>query len=171
MSTNQPPENDSNASPGGDHPPAGGNPPPQAAPQFAPAGQPQQPPAAGYPPAAGAFVPQPPPAPKKSGVAKRILFSVVGAIVAIVVGILVRNGIFDSPSMKAGDCVQQTGEDSVKVVACDSADAQYSVLGIVEKQSQISARMGACKAFPETTSVYWQGRDTKSGTVYCLKKL
>ena len=59
----------------------------------------------------------------------------------------------------------------VKVVACDSADAQYSVLGIVEKQSQISARMGACKAFPETTSVYWQGRDTKSGTVYCLKKL
>ena len=170
MSTNQPPENDSNASPGGNHPPAGCN-PPQAAPQFAPAGQPQQPPAAGYPPAAGAFVPQPPPAPKKSGVAKRILFSVVGAIVAIVVGILVRNGIFDSPSMKAGDCVQQTGEDSVKVVACDSADAQYSVLGIVEKQSQISARMGACKAFPETTSVYWQGRDTKSGTVYCLKKL
>ena len=170
MSTNQPPENDSNASPGGDHPPAGGNPPPQAAPQFGPPGQPQQPPAAGYPPAAGAFVPQPP-APKKSGVAKRILFSVVGAIVAIVVGILVRNGIFDSPSMKAGDCVQQTGEDSVKIVACDSADAQYSVLGIVEKQSQISARMGACKAFPETTSVYWQGRDTKSGTVYCLKKL
>lgn len=169
MTANQPPEND-NPQAGGPEPQAGTNPPPAGQPpqpQYGAAGQPP----AGYPSAEGAFAPQAPPAPKKGGKVKRSLISVGIAIVVIIVGALVRNGVFDSPAMKVGDCVQQTGADSVKVVACDSADAQFSVIGIVEKQSQISARMGACKAFPETTSVYWQGRDTKSGTVYCLKKL
>lgn len=168
MSANQPPENDV-PSPGGDNPPAGSNPPP-AAPQFAPAGQPQQPPAAGYPPAGGAFIPQPPPASKKGGMARRLLFAIGGAIVAIVIGILVRSGVFDSPAMKVGDCVQQISEDSVKVVACDSQDAQFSVLGIVEKQGQVTAQL-ACQAYAETTNIYWEGRNKNTGTVYCLKKL
>jgi hypothetical protein len=166
MTANKPPENN------GVQNPAGGAPPEQPQnPQPAAQAAPQTPPPAGYPPAPGAFAPQPPPPAKKGGVLKRILLTVGVAIVAIVVGILVRSGVFDSPSMKVGDCVQQTGTDSVKVVACDSADAQYKVLGIVEKQSQISARMGACKAFPETTSVYWEGRNNSSGTVYCLQEV
>lgn len=168
MTTNQPPESNVPQTPAG--PPQ--TPPPGADPAFA-AGQPQAPdaaPAGAYPPAA-AFAPQPPPEPKKKSVLKRFLITMVGVVVAIVVGVLVRSGVFDTPAMKVGDCVQQTGADDVKVVDCTSADAQYSVLGIVEKQSQISARMGACKAFPETTSVYWEGRNTGNGTVYCLKKL
>lgn len=164
MSANPPPEN---PTPQPSNEPQ--NPPPAAG--FTPAAQPQAPdaPGAGYPPAGG-FAPQPPPPAKKAGVLKRLLITVGIAIVAIVVGILVRNGVFDSPSMKVGDCVQQVGEDKLKVVACDSADAQYSVLGIIDKQSRISAQMGACKEFPETTSIYWEGRNANSGTVYCLKK-
>lgn len=173
MSSNQPPENPTPPPSPTPLPNEPQTPPPAAG--FASSGQPQAPDgppgAAGYPPAGGGFAPQPPAPKKKAGVAKRLLITLVAAVVAIVVGILVRSGMFDSPAMKVGDCVQEAGEDKVKVVACDSADAQYSVLGIVEKQSQISARMGACKEFPETTSVYWEGRNTSTGTVYCLKKL
>lgn len=187
MTTNQPPENPENevpqtpAGPPQTPPPAAGpigqpqTPPPAAGPigpAFSvdqPHLQPDQPQAGGYPPSA--FGAPPPPAPKKKSVLKRSLITIVGVVVAIVVGVLVRSGAFDSPSMKVGDCVQQVGEDDVKVVDCQSTDAQYSILGIVEKQSQISARMGACTDFPDTTSVYWQGRNTNSGTVYCLKRL
>lgn len=167
MTANQPPENNAPQTPAG--PPQ--TPPPGADPAFA-AGRPQAPdvaPPGAYPPAV--FAPQQPPAPQKKSVLKRFLVTIVGVIVAIGIGIAVRSGVFDSPSMKAGDCVQQVGEDDVKVVDCGSAEAQYSILGIVEKQSQISARMGACKEFPDTTSVYWEGRNNGNGTVYCMKKL
>ena len=102
---------------------------------------------------------------------KRILTSVGIALVVIVVSVLWRSGVFDSASMKAGDCVQKTGEDSVKVVACGTADAQYTVLGVVEKQSRYSAQAGVCKAWADTTTIYWEGRNNSSGTIYCLKKL
>lgn len=109
--------------------------------------------------------------PKQGGTLKRILTSVGIALVVIVVSVLWRSGVFDSPAMKVGDCVQKSGEDSVKVVTCGTADAQYSVLGIVEKQSRYSSQAGACSAWPDTTTVYWEGRNTSSGTVYCLKQL
>ena len=43
----------------------------------------------------------------------------------ITVSILWRTGVFDTPSMKVGDCVQQVGTDDVKVVGCGSAEAQF----------------------------------------------
>ena len=139
----------------------------QSQPQFGPDGQPLQP---GYPPAGGGFAPQVE-EPKKASRMKRILTSVGIALVVIVVSVLWRSGVFDSASMKAGDCVQKTGEDSVKVVACGTADAQYTVLGVVEKQSRYSAQAGVCKAWADTTTIYWEGRTPSSGTIYCLKKL
>ena len=166
MTANQPPEDDAPQTPAGT-PQA---PPPTAGP-IGPAfgaDRPQAQPES-YPPSA--FAAPPPLAPKKTSVRRRWLIIMAAVVVAIVVGILVRSGVFDSPAMKVGDCVTQVEDDNVKVVACGSADAQYTVLGIVEKQSQISARMGACKEFPETTSVYWQGRNNGNGTAYCLKKL
>ena len=125
----------------------------QGRPQFGPDGQPQV------------------EEPKKASRMKRILTSVGIALVVIVVSVLWRSGVFDSASMKAGDCVQKTGEDSVKVVACGTADAQYTVLGVVEKQSRYSAQAGVCKAWADTTTIYWEGRNNSSGTIYCLKKL
>ncbi|MFT3860968.1 hypothetical protein [Micropruina sp.] len=139
-----------------------------AAAQFGPDGQPLPPGA--YPPA-GSFQPPVAEPAKQGGKLKRILTSVGIALVAVVVGIVWRSGVFDSPSMKVGDCVQQTGSDSVKVVDCGSADAQFKILGIQEKVSQASARMGACADWADTTSVYWQGRNSSSGIAYCLQKL
>lgn len=141
----------------------------QGAPQFGPDGQPLPP--GGYPPAAGGFMPVPPEQAKKNSVGKRILFGIIAAVVAIGVSIAIRSFIFDSPKMKAGDCVQREGEDSVKVVTCGTPEAQYSVLGVVEKQSRYSGQAGACNAYPDTTTVYWEGRNNSTGTVYCLKKL
>ena len=136
-------------------------------PQYGPDGQPLQPGA--YPPAGG-FQPQVAQPAKKGGRWGRILLTVGIAIVVAVISALWRNGVFDSPTMKAGDCVQQTGSDSVKVVDCSSADAQYTVLGIQEKTTQASARLGACSQWPDTDSVYWEGRQTGTGTTYCLQK-
>lgn len=163
MSANQPPENN-NQSPAGPPPAAWSQTPPTPAAGFPPA-------AGGYPPAGGGFAPQPPPPAKKASLLKRILVPVGVAVVAIVIGLLVRSGVFDSPAMKVGDCIQQTGTDSVKIVGCDSADAQFRVLGIVEKQTQFGARLGACKDFPEATSAYWEGRKNSTGTLYCLQKV
>jgi len=141
----------------------------QGAPQFGPDGQPLPP--GGYVAPPGGFTPAAPEQPKKPGVGKRILFGIIAAIVALGVSFAIRSGIFDSPKMKAGDCVQREGEDSVKVVTCGAPEAQYSVLGIVEKQSRYSGQAGACNPYPDTTTIYWEGRNNNSGTVYCLKKL
>ena len=139
-----------------------------AGPPLGPDGQPLPPGA--YPPPGG-FQPQVAEQPKKGFQLKKFLTSIGIAIVVIVLGIMWRTGVFDSPSMKVGDCVQQTGSDSVKVVDCGSADAQYKVLGIKEKQSQSAGRLGACNDWPDTTSIYWEGRNTASGTVYCLQQV
>ena len=143
-------------------------------PQGFPQGDPNQPqgfpPAGGVPPAGGAFVPPGQEQPKKGGVGKRLISAVVAIVVALGVGFAVRSGIFDS-KMAVGDCLQQTGEDSVKVVGCDSSDAQYKILGVKEKMSKVAAQAGACNDWPDTTSIYWEGRNTSSGTIYCLQKL
>jgi len=141
---------------------------PGGAPQLGPDGQPVYPGA--YPPPGG-FQPPVAEPPKKAGTLKRILTSVGIAVLVILGGILWRSGVFDTPSLKVGACVQQTSSDSVKTVDCGSAEAQYKVLGIKEKQSQASGRLGACNDWPDTTSVYWEGRNNSSGTVYCLQKL
>ena len=116
-------------------------------------------------------MPVPPEPAKKNSVGKRILFGIIAVVVAIAVSIAIRSGIFDSPKMKAGDCVQREGEDSVKVVTCGTPDAQYTVLGVVEKQSRYSGQAGACNPYPDTSTIYWEGPNNNTGTIYCLKKL
>jgi len=151
-------------------PPQHGQPLPPTAPQYGPDGQPV-PPASGYPPAGG-FVPPGAVAPKKQqSLLVRIAIG-IGVALLIALGFyFFRTTLGTFGAMKAGDCVQQTGEDSVKVVACDSPEAAYEILGIVEKQSKLSGQLGVCRTWPDTTSVYWEGRTTTSGTVYCLKRL
>ena len=45
------------------------------------------------------------------------------------------------------------------------------MLGIKEGVSQAGARLNACDAWPDATSIYWTGRTSASGTAYCLKGL
>jgi len=144
-----------------------GQPLPPTAPQYGPDGQPL-PPAYGYPPAGG-FVPPGAEAPKKQqSLLVRIAIG-IGVSLLIAFGFYFFRTTFGA--MKVGDCVQQTGEDSVKVVPCASAEARYEILGIVQNQGKLSGQLGVCRTWPETTSVYWEGRTTSSGTVYCMKKL
>lgn len=130
---------------------------------------PGYPPAGAVPPPSAGFMPPGQEAPKGRSLGRRLISVVVAVIVALAVGFLVRSGIFDT-KMAAGDCLQQTGADSVKVVGCDSADAQYTILGVKENLSKVAAQAGACNDWPDTTSIYWEGRNTASGTIYCLQK-
>jgi hypothetical protein len=72
---------------------------------------------------------------------------------------------------KVGDCLHQVSSNEVKIVKCDAADADFSVIGKVENKKQTEATETACAAFPETAASYWWGKSGKDGDVLCLKAL
>jgi hypothetical protein len=72
---------------------------------------------------------------------------------------------------KVGDCLHQSGTNEVKIVKCDAADADFSVIGKVENKKESEATETACAAFPETAASYWWGKAGKDGDVLCLKSL
>ncbi|GAB3827096.1 hypothetical protein GCM10027610_009800 [Dactylosporangium cerinum] len=72
---------------------------------------------------------------------------------------------------KVGDCLHQVSSSEVKIVKCDAADADFSVIGKVENKKQTEAEQSACDAFPETAATYWWGKAGQAGDVLCLKAL
>ncbi len=136
---------------------------PQGAPHVGPDGQPLPPGA--YPPAGG-FQP-PAAAPAKNNNLKRIITSVAVIAISLIVVFVVRG----FSEIKVDDCVKQVGTDRVEKVDCTSSEAKFKVLGIKEGVSQAGARLNACDAWPDATSIYWTGRTSASGTAYCLKGL
>ena len=136
---------------------------PQGAPHVGPDGQPLPPGA--YPPAGG-FQP-PAAAPAKNNNLKRIITSVAVIAISLIVVFVVRG----FSQIKVDDCVKQVGTDRVEKVDCTSSEAKFKVLGIKEGVSQAGARLNACDAWPDATSIYWTGRTSASGTAYCLKGL
>lgn len=136
---------------------------PQGAPHVGPDGQPLPPGA--YPPAGG-FQP-PAAAPAKNNNLKRIITSVAVIAISLIVVFVVRG----FSEIKVDDCVKQVGTDRVEKVDCTSSEAKFKVLGIREDVSQAGARLNACDAWPDATSIYWTGRTSASGTAYCLKGL
>ena len=73
---------------------------------------------------------------------------------------------------KAGDCVRQTGTDSVKVVDCQDSNADFKVVGRVENMTEVQAGISACDAFDGqgVDSFFWSGEAGKKGYVLCLAK-
>lgn len=72
----------------------------------------------------------------------------------------------------AGDCLHQTGPNDVKIVKCDSADAEFTVLGKVGGKEEIESTVSVttvCDQWPDTTNTYWQGKQGEKGDVLCLK--
>ena len=128
-----------------------------------PDGQPLPPGA--YPPAGG-FQP-PAAAPAKNNNLKRIITSVAVIAISLIVVFVVRG----FSEIKVDDCVKQVGTDRVEKVDCTSSEAKFKVLGIKDGVSQAGARLNACDAWPDATSIYWTGRTSASGTAYCLKGL
>ncbi|GAA2379421.1 LppU/SCO3897 family protein [Dactylosporangium salmoneum] len=73
---------------------------------------------------------------------------------------------------KVGDCLHQVGSDELKIVQCDSTDADFSVLGKVGDKDQSEATSPfstVCQQWSDTTNTYWQGEKGKKGDVLCLK--
>ncbi len=73
-------------------------------------------------------------------------------------------------SASVGDCLEQTGDDSLTVVACDAPTAEFAVLGKLEGRTSIQAGLFACSDFPASTTSYWEGKEGvgELGTVLCL---
>jgi len=107
----------------------------------------------------------PPPRPRKSKIGRWIaLLVIVGGI-----GGAVWYGTHNAPATAAvGDCVTQTGSDSLSKVGCGDKSAQFKVVGRLEDKTMVDASLDACAAFPTATSAYWEGENGKPGLVLCL---
>ncbi len=130
-------------------------------PSFPPAGA-DVPPGAGQPEPLG-----PPPRPRKRKIGRWIALLVIAGGV----GGAVWYGTHTAPaSTNVGDCVAQTGSDSLAKVACGDPSARFRVAGRLENRTRVDASLGdACKAFPKVTSSYWEGESGKPGLLLCLE--
>jgi hypothetical protein len=95
----------------------------------------------------------------------------VGGIVVAAVMVFVLSR--DAPARaEVGDCVEQTGSDTVEVVACDDTAADFRVVARVENQTRNDATINACLRYQEqgVVSSFWQGDPKGTGYVLCLAK-
>jgi hypothetical protein len=116
--------------------------------------------------------PPPPPAP----VARPSRGRKIGGII---VAVLILAGIAgfswfmsrdDATNAKVGDCLKQTGDNSVQVVDCSDSEATLKVVGRVEDKTQIEGQLSACDGVEGTESSYWEGKQGEKGLVLCLAK-
>jgi hypothetical protein len=101
----------------------------------------------------------------------------VVALIALAVVLVLLGGVFwatrhNASTAKVGDCMKQTGTDSLEVVKCDDPKAVFKVVGKVEDKTQVQAQFSACDPFEaqKPESVYWQGKQGGTGYVLCLAK-
>ncbi|WP_433044183.1 LppU/SCO3897 family protein [Dactylosporangium sp. CS-033363] len=133
--------------------------------------QPLQQPEPPQAPPSGPAAPGVAPATKGKG---RQITILVGLVV--VLGVLLGAAWFFNRdaalNANVGDCLHNPGDDKLTIVKCDSADAQYSVLGKVSGKTQIESTNGfstVCDQWPDTTDTFWQGKQGEKGDVLCLK--
>ena len=118
------------------------------------------------PPAQPADPDGPPPRPKR----RRIAAWIVALLVLAALGAAGWYIGHSAPAAAAvGDCVQQTGADSLTIVGCDNPAAQFKVAGRLENRTMVDAGLFACSAFPTATSSYWEGKQGETGIVLCLE--
>jgi len=171
--------------------PAGGPNAPAGAPYGAPAGAPY-----GAPPADGQGQPVPgqpygdqaqqgfggpaafPAEPKKKSAVGRLILRIVGAIVVVIIGIVVKEALFGDKAKDAvvGDCVassedvkvDEETEAKAKVVDCGSADAAFTVVGRVEGESNTKSK--SCEKFFKANEQYYVYSSTAGkGYLLCLR--
>jgi len=106
---------------------------------------------------------------KRRGLVTLAVLVVVIAVVAAIAA-YARKG--QAASAKVGDCMQQTGTNSLKIIKCTDKNAKFVVVGRVENKTQIDASIGACSDFDNkgVVSSYWEGKDgvDEKGMVLCL---
>ena len=128
--------------------------------------EPKQP----WPPAAppGAFLPPP----RRSKRRQVIVLTVFLALVGALFGFIWLQTRHNPEAASVGDCVRQTGTDSVWVVECGDPSATFKVVGRVENKTQVEASLSACDPYAGqgAVQVYWSGKLGERGYVLCLAK-
>jgi hypothetical protein len=85
---------------------------------------------------------------------------------------------------QAGECVvdknapgqasaaANNDDAKLRVVPCDSPEAAFKVVGVVENKTQVQAdATDVCSAYADTDFVYWEGYVGRTGLVLCLQDL
>jgi hypothetical protein len=119
-----------------------------------------------------------PPEPKKKGGLGRVALRILGAIVAIVIVLVVKDQLFGDKAKDAavGDCIasseqvkaDEETEAKAKVVECGSADAAFTVVGRVEGETSTSSK--SCEKFFQENEEYAIYSSTAGkGYLLCLR--
>jgi hypothetical protein len=114
-------------------------------------------------------------APPQATGGKRRQITILLALVVLLGALLGLAWFFnrDAPlNAKVGDCLHQVDADTLKIVKCESAEANFSVLGKVggKEQSEATSPFSkVCDQWQDSTAAYWQGERGKKGDVLCLK--
>lgn len=130
--------------------------------QQAPYGQPPQP---GYPqapqqPYIQGGAPVPPPQPSRNPSPKTILKGIGVVLVLVAFGFFWITSLDDAESAEAGDCVTKSSstlDDGLKVVDCDTPEAQYKVVTVHND----TADMSVC---PAGQTAYSKSVDRRKGS-------
>jgi hypothetical protein len=117
---------------------------------------------------------------RKRGIG-RIVLTILGVIVVLVVYAVVKYGfrevvalVTGSPTKaKAGDCVTASDDaKNTKIVDCSKPEAAFKVSGVVDDKTRAEAE-AVCQAFPaaERYLFRWEGdlKDDTKGQVLCLE--
>jgi hypothetical protein len=117
--------------------------------------------------------------PKKKSKVGRIVLRILGAIVAFVIVLVVKDAFFGDKAKDAavGDCVassedvkaNEETEAQAKVVDCGSADAAFTVAGRVEGESDTQSK--SCQKFfkPEEEYFVYASSGSGGGYLLCLR--
>jgi hypothetical protein len=126
------------------------------------------------------------PLPAQRGGAGKVILGIVGVlaivVLAVVAVVVVRNVLSASDptqDAKVGDCLanlpeaaagEETNVGNVEVVACDSADAKYTVAGRVDDVTAEQASVDeVCQAYADATMRFYAIPAGGKGYVLCLK--
>lgn len=115
--------------------------------------------------------PQPPAAPpKKSKRRQKIVLTIFLVVVAGILALVWVLSRDNGENAQVGNCVTQSGDNYVKIVDCGAADATMKVVARIENKTQTEAQISACAAYPDADSVFWEGKEGKTGVALCLAK-
>ncbi|GIF67209.1 hypothetical protein Ais01nite_52440 [Asanoa ishikariensis] len=112
----------------------------------------------------------------KSIVIRKIAGAVIGLVLVLVVGYVWKVVTGDPEVASAGDClIGQTAED-MKIVGCDDATAEWTVVGKVDSIRQKDFMAAGendptCDPWKTTTVSYWTGEKNGTGHVLCLEPI
>jgi hypothetical protein len=113
---------------------------------------------------------QPPAAPRKPKRRQKIVLTVFLIVVAALLALVWVATRDNGENAQVGNCVTESGSNSVKIVDCGAGNATLKVVARVEGKTQTEAQVSACTAYPDAGQVFWEGKEGQTGVVLCLAK-